>query len=103
MGRTAAVGLQTLDLERPDMDQQEPKGPDEDIDSSSDRDELVARVRGLAPSGGTGRQPALAELVKIDLKRQWLHGRPVMLEFYLEAFPELGTRDTVAVALILAE
>ena len=85
------------------MDHREPKGSVEDLASSSDRDELVARVRDLTPSGSTEYLPALAELVKIDLQRQWQEGRPVALESYLEAFPELGTNDTVAADLILAE
>lgn len=85
------------------MDHQEANGSNEDLASSSGRDELMARVRNLAPPGGTDHPPALAGLVKIDLERQWQRGRPVSLESYLEAFPELGTSDTVAVDLIFAE
>ena len=47
--------------------------------------------------------PALVETVKLDLSREWLQGRPVNLESYLESFPELGTADTVSAELILAE
>ena len=47
--------------------------------------------------------PALVEMVKLDLSREWLQGRPVNLESYLESFPELGTAETVSAELILAE
>jgi len=54
-------------------------------------------------SMGTDRLPDLVEMVKLDLSREWLQGRPVNLESYLESFPELGTVDTVSAELILAE
>src|SRR3954454_9856134 len=57
----------------------------------------------LTPSGSTQRLQALAELVKADPRRQWRAGHPVSLESYLESLPELGTRDTIPVELILAE
>jgi serine/threonine protein kinase len=52
---------------------------------------------------GADRLPALVEMVKLDLSREWLLGRPVTLESYLDSFPELGTAETVAAELILAE
>ena len=42
-------------------------------------------------------------MVKLDLSREWLQGRPVNLESYLESFPELGTVETVSAELIFAE
>src|SRR4051812_24535631 len=51
----------------------------------------------------TDRLPALVELVKLDLSREWLQGRPVNLESYLKTFPELGTVENVSPELILAE
>jgi serine/threonine protein kinase len=42
-------------------------------------------------------------LVRADLVRNWRSGNPVRLESYLEALPELGTRDAIPVGLILAE
>jgi serine/threonine protein kinase len=42
-------------------------------------------------------------LVKLDLSRELLHGRPVNLESYLKSFPELGNVETVCPELILAE
>ncbi len=57
----------------------------------------------IPDSVGTDRLPALVEMVKLDLSREWLEGRPVNLESYLESFPELGTVETVPAELILAE
>jgi TPR repeat protein len=57
----------------------------------------------VLPSEGPRRVVALTELVKIDLRRHWQDGQPKSLESYLQTFPELGTPDTVAVDLILAE
>jgi serine/threonine protein kinase len=49
------------------------------------------------------RVPDLVEMVKLDIGQQWLRGRPVDVESYLSAFPELGTVETAPVELILAE
>jgi serine/threonine protein kinase len=57
----------------------------------------------IPPSVGTDRLPAVVELVKLDLSREWRRGRKVNVESYLETFPELGTLDTLPVELILAE
>lgn len=46
---------------------------------------------------------ALIELVKIDLAQMWRRGREVFVESYLDRFPELGTVDSVAAELIVAE
>jgi serine/threonine protein kinase len=54
-------------------------------------------------SVGADHLPALVELVKLDLSREWLQGRPVSLESYLKTFPELGTVESVSPELILAE
>src|SRR5579884_2141508 len=54
---------------------------------------LDDRARRLPPVGMPLRLPALAELVKIDLERQWRAGRRPRLEEYLPRFPELGTPD----------
>ncbi len=64
---------------------------------------LAGRVRQLPPQGHRLRLPALIELVKVDLQRQWQKNRPVTVEGYLKAYPELGTPDTVAADLIQAE
>lgn len=51
----------------------------------------------------TQRLTALVEMIKMDLNRRCLQGRPVRLEWYLEDFPELGTVETISPELILAE
>jgi len=63
---------------------------------------LQSRVEQI-PTGRSWRVPALAEMVKIDLERQWQNGRQVRLESYLKEFPELGTPADVAADLIHAE
>jgi hypothetical protein len=55
------------------------------------------------PPGSSWRLPALAEMVKIDLERQWLLGRQISLESYLEQYPELGRPGDVSADLIQAE
>ena len=64
---------------------------------------LLANRLGLIPPGSSWRLPALAEMVKIDLQRQWGLGRQVSLESYLAEFPELGSSGDVSVDLIQAE
>jgi serine/threonine protein kinase len=70
---------------------------------SSAEELLDGELPGSRMSGSTLRLPALVELVKVDLGRKWRSGHPVYLESYLEALPELGTRDTIPAELILAE
>jgi serine/threonine protein kinase len=64
---------------------------------------LLANRLGQIPPGSSWRLPALAEMVKIDLQRQWRRGRQVSLESYLEEFPELDSPGDVSVDLIQAE
>src|SRR5438445_741608 len=64
---------------------------------------LAERVRKLPPPGDPLRLPALVEMVKIDLERQWQHGRQACVEGYLRTYPELGTIDTAPADLILKE
>jgi len=64
---------------------------------------LAAWVQKLSTLEGSLRPVALIEMVKIDLERQWQHGRRVSLESYLATYPELGTPETVAAELIFAE
>jgi serine/threonine-protein kinase len=64
---------------------------------------LAEAVRALPPPGSPLRFAALVEMVKIDLERQWQQGRPVCLEDYLRAYPELGTGDTAPADLIAKE
>jgi HEAT repeat protein len=62
---------------------------------------LSERAGALPP--GPLREAALVEMVKIDLERRWQRGERPAVEDYLRAFPELGTPDTVAADLLLAE
>src|SRR5262245_58029654 len=62
---------------------------------------LAERVRDL-PAGPL-RFPALVELAKIDLERNWQSGRQVTVETYLRDYPELGTPDSVPGDLLQAE
>ena len=57
----------------------------------------------LPAENGALRMAALVEMVKIDMERRRKAGDPRTLESYLGEFPELGTAETVAPALIAAE
>jgi serine/threonine protein kinase/formylglycine-generating enzyme required for sulfatase activity len=67
-----------------------------------DEQRLVRRAEQI-PAGSSWRLPALVEMVKIDLERQWQQGRRVSLESYLQEFPELGSPGDVSADLIQAE
>jgi hypothetical protein len=60
-------------------------------------------VRELPSPESRLRLPALVEMVKIDLERQWQLGRRISLEEYLKLYPELGAPETVSADLIQAE
>jgi serine/threonine protein kinase len=64
---------------------------------------LEESVAGLPTAGDRLRQPALVELIKVDLRRRWDRGDRVELESYLQRYPELGCGDAVAVGLVRAE
>ncbi len=70
-----------------------------------DPDLLKSRVSGLdqVPLEKWLRLPALIEMIKIDLERQWRHGRQISLDSYLHSYPELGGPDQVDAELIVAE
>lgn len=64
---------------------------------------LAEQVKRLPGAASPLRQPALVELVKIDLERHWQNGhRPTVAE-YLSRYPELGTATTAPADLLLAE
>ena len=73
-----------------------------EFDQGWDERLLASRLDEIPP-GSSWRLPALAEMVKIDLERQWRHGRQVSLESYLEEFPELGSPGDVSADLIQVE
>ena len=73
-----------------------------EFDQRWDEGVLASRAQQIPP-GSSWRLPALAEMVKIDLARQWQRGRQVSLESYLKEFPELGSPGDVSADLIQAE
>jgi serine/threonine protein kinase len=73
-----------------------------DFEQSWEPGALAERVHALPPAGAL-RYFALAEMVEIDLRRQWGRGRGALLESYLEAHPELGTAEDLPLRLIQAE
>jgi WD40 repeat protein len=64
---------------------------------------LAARVERLPPPGQPLRLPALIELVKIDLERNWQRGRYRSLSDYLARYPELGPAEALPADLLLTE
>jgi serine/threonine protein kinase/formylglycine-generating enzyme required for sulfatase activity len=73
-----------------------------EFDQGWDERRLVRQAQEIPPDS-SWRLPALAEMVKIDLERQWQRGRQVSLESYLQEFPELGSPGDVSADLIQAE
>jgi WD40 repeat protein len=68
-----------------------------------DEQRLATRVEQLPPAGQPLRLPALIELVKIDLERNWQHGRRLSLADYTARYPELGPAEALPPDLLLAE
>jgi serine/threonine protein kinase/formylglycine-generating enzyme required for sulfatase activity len=61
-------------------------------------------LRELLPSPGDPlRSAVLHELIKIDLEFRWKQGRPVVLEDYVEKYPELGSLRELSPPLIFEE
>lgn len=74
-----------------------------DFDQSWSPERLGEQVSGLPKRGSQVRACALVELIKVDIERQWSKGKRLTIEDYLETYPELGTKETVAADLIQAE
>ncbi len=89
-------------LEHPDAGPQDPESRPRASSSSHARDR-VAMGMVIPEIVSKDGLPTFVEIVKVDLSREWLQGRPVNVESYLESFPELGTVETVPAELILAE
>src|SRR4051794_30870740 len=85
-----------------DVERQELEACLIDFDQQWDAGVLPERARQLSPDI-SWRLPALAEMVKIDLERQWELGNRLSLESYLQEYPELGNPLDVSADLILAE
>ena len=66
-------------------------------------DRLAQEVERLLAVGPALRRALLAEMVKIDLERQWARGQRLPLETYLGRYADLGGTDNVAPELIQAE
>ena len=66
-------------------------------------DGLLDRQADQIPPQSAWRLKAMAEMVKIDIDRQWRRGKESGVESYLERFPELARRDDLSADLILAE
>src|SRR5260370_645992 len=64
---------------------------------------LAERAQALSALSPALHFPALVEMVKHDLARQWQQGHRVSLLKYLEAYPQLGSPYTVPADLILCE
>jgi hypothetical protein len=74
-----------------------------EFDLSWDEGRLASWVSRLPAHGDRLRQPALVEMVKIDLERRWRRGQRVKLESYVKMLPELGAPDRLPAAILLAE
>src|SRR4051812_7725952 len=72
------------------------------FEQSWDESKLPSRTRDL-PADARLRRALLAEMVKIDLERQWQLDLRPCLEDYLRDYPELGTADSVPADLLQAE
>jgi Protein kinase domain len=61
-------------------------------------------LNALLPARGDRLRPVvLYELIKIDMEFRWLRGQIITLDYYLEAFPEIGPADRVSPRLIYEE
>jgi WD40 repeat protein len=74
-----------------------------EFEEAWDEHRLAAQAARLPPPGQPLRLPALVELVKIDLERNWQRGRRLSLTDYLARYPELGPADALPPDLLLAE
>lgn len=63
----------------------------------------ISLVTYLPPLGDPLRVPTLHELIPIDLDHRWHRREPLLLEDYLETYPELGSAAELPVDLIYAE
>src|SRR4051812_5362357 len=49
------------------------------------------------------RKHALLELIKVDLECRWRHSQPVVLDYYLDRFPDLGKARDLPAKLVFEE
>lgn len=57
----------------------------------------------IPPEGDPLRRAALEELVKVDLECRWRRGQPVVLDYYLDKFNDLGPKRNLTAALVFEE
>jgi formylglycine-generating enzyme required for sulfatase activity len=57
----------------------------------------------LPPEGDPLRSHVLPELVKVDMECRWRRGQPVVLDYYVDKFKELGPHRALSPTLILEE
>lgn len=55
------------------------------------------------PAGRVLRLATLVEMIKIDVARHWQRGNKVLLDSYLQTYPELGTPAALPADLVYAE
>jgi serine/threonine protein kinase/formylglycine-generating enzyme required for sulfatase activity len=76
----------------------------ERMEAELDEDPTADLSHLLPPSSAPrDRLIALHEMIKIELGFRWSCKRPILLEEYLQRFPELGSSTTIPVALIFEE
>jgi serine/threonine protein kinase len=75
----------------------------EDFERTWDAGRLARLVPHLPPPGSPLRLPILVEIVHIDVQRHWREGRQVLVESYLENYPELAGRESDVTELLLEE
>jgi len=74
-----------------------------DFDSQWQSGAIESTLETLPETLQPWRGVALSELVRVDIVKQWQSGAKVRIDAYLKRFPELGTAETVAPELIVAE
>src|SRR4051812_10456802 len=57
----------------------------------------------LPPPPSPLRKHALVELIKVDLECRWRRGQPVVLDYYLDKFSDLGRPRDLPAKLIFEE
>ena len=74
-----------------------------DFDRNWGNGQLEFKLSNLPAKLRPWRVVALSELVRIDVARRWESGEVVLIESYLERFPQLGSSDTIDPDLLMTE
>jgi hypothetical protein len=86
-----------------DIDRQQLETWLADFDATWNEHRLKDCLAAHTPPGHPLRLLFLGEMVKVDLQKHSSLGRRPRVEGYLSTYPELGTPDTVAAELLVAE